>query len=588
MICYYPGDPRSTVRHVDRRAIAVAATVVVSGMSLMPTSAAPALPVGCTGAHASIHQAGKGTATAEPVLACATSTGYATAESHLNVFPDGTVVMTPAVLPSGLGGTGEGPDDPNGPPQSNASPGALTMTRDDGAHWSLVKPSGTTWNPTDHGDYIDPVTGRLFFEDYGPIPLYPAFGADQEGPAHINVSPDQGKTWTHTVLGDVQLPENPQFTSAPPPVGGDKPVGYPRVTYFCANNSIGFTSPLIAQRNCYRSLDGTHFSPRSVILRSSVPVHPECNGQGENLSAMDGHYPQPAPDGSLYLMVSCGPLTFLARSTDEALTFVTLKRGEGPRTIPLPAASIPDFNSSALQVLSDGTLAVTDIEGGRLRLRVSKDVGKSWSPAVDVTAPGIARAATWTVTSRGSALALAYLGQKNGTESWAAYVSVVRHPQSLLTRGGTTVVSGKVRDVVLYGSNQLGPAVQGAGTIGGPLGTHVPFPPPFDDQTFGNDFLGVALGPDGTAWGSFTLDCGPTPESPGCTANGGQTRGLVGRLVTVSAAAVRRPSAVPPAKSGGGLAATGLPAGAVGLGLVVLVLAGMLRRGCRAGRRSSA
>jgi len=28
-------------------------------------------------------------------------------------------------------------------------------------------------------------TDRLFFEDYGPIPLAPSLGAAQEGPAHI-------------------------------------------------------------------------------------------------------------------------------------------------------------------------------------------------------------------------------------------------------------------------------------------------------------------------------------------------------------------------------------------------------------------
>ena len=578
MPCYYPRPPRSIVRLVHKRFVPVALLLLVCTAPLGSRAATVALPTGCTGVHAVIHQAGHGSAQADPELACATSTGYATAESHLNVFPDGSVLMTPAVLPSGALGTGEVPGD-TGTSQSNASPAALTISHDDGAHWSLLMPSGSTWNPTDHGDYIDPVTGRVFFEDYGPIPTFAAFGADQEGPAHLNVSTDQGRTWTHSVLRDVQLPENPQFTAATAPAGGDKPVGYPRVTYFCANNSIGFTSPVIAQRNCYRSLDGTHFSLRSVILRSSVPVHSECNGQGENLSAMDGHYPQPAPDGSLYLMVSCGPLTFLARSTDEALTFPTLKRGEGPRTVPLPAASIPDFNSSALQVLADGTLAVTDLESGRLKLRVSQDQGRHWTAAVDVTAPGLAKAATWTVTSRGSALALGYLGQAPGKQSWSAMVAVIRHPQSLLRSGGTTVVSGKVRDVVLYGSNELGPAVQGAGTIGGPLGTHVPFPPPFDDQTFGNDFLGVALGPDGTAWGSFTLDCGPTPSSPGCTSNGGQTRGLVGRLVAVSASSQRPPSVVPPRRQGSGLAATGLPVtlALVGLGLLA-VAAGIRRR----------
>ena len=72
----------------------------------------------------------------------------------------------------------------------------------------------------------------------------------------------------------------------------------------------------------------------------------------------------------------------------------------------------------------------------------------------------------------------------------------------------------------------------GAGTISGPGGTHLPFPPPFTIQLFGNDFIGAALGPDGTAYGSFTEDCGPSADSPGCLANGGQTRGLLGRLVT--------------------------------------------------------
>ena len=131
--------------------------------------------------------------------ACGSSTGYPGAESHIVVRPDGTVVYTPAVLPSGLLGTGTAPIDQNSQSQSNASPGALAVTRDRGAHWRIVKPSGVTWNPTDHGDYVDASTGRLFFEDYGPIPLAPSAGAQQEGPAHVNWTDDL-RHWHHTVI----------------------------------------------------------------------------------------------------------------------------------------------------------------------------------------------------------------------------------------------------------------------------------------------------------------------------------------------------------------------------------------------------
>ncbi len=527
------------------------------------TARATVKPPGCDGRTA----VGGG---ASIYLACATSTGYAVAESHLGVLPNGSVVLTPAVLPSGAAGTGELPVDV-GNAQSNASPGAMVISHDQGAHWDVVKPSGTTWNPTDHGDYVDPVTGRLFFEDYGPIPTFAAFGADQEGPAHLNVSADGGKTWQHSVIRTVQLPENPQYTSGPAPAGGDQPVGYPRVTYFCANNSIGFTSPVIAERICFRSLDGgATFTQRSVILRGSVPIHPECNGQPENLSAADGHYPQPTGDGRLYLMISCGPLTLLARSTDEALTFPVLRKGEGARTIPVPAAATPDFNTSALQVLADGTLAVVSHESGRLKLRVSSNEGLTWTAPVDVTAPGLASAATWAVASRGKALSLAYLGARAGDPAFYGYVGLIPDVHS-----PATLVSGLVRTKpMLFGSNALGPAVSGAGTVHGPVGVEAPFPPPFTIQLFGNDFLGAAIGPDGTPWGSFTLDCGPTPQSPGCQANGGQTRGIVGRLVAASAVA---PAAVPvprPTSRNGGLAATGgLPLAGAALALVLFAAA---------------
>lgn len=456
-------------------------------------------------------------------IGCSVTTGFAAAESHVDVLPDGTLVYTPAVVPQGVLGIGEVPGD-QFVAQSNASPAALAVSHDGGAHWSLMKPSGVTWNPNDHADYVDPVTGRLFFEDFGPIPTVPAFGRDQEGPAQVNVSPDGGRTWSRTVLEDTVFPENAQFTSAPPPPGGDRPVHYPRISYFCANITIGFTSPLIAQRSCYRSLDGgLTWATRSTILRSSVPIHSECTPYGESISALDGHYPQPGPHGSLYLLISCGPNTFLAKSTDEALTFPVMKTGEGPRTIPIPAAPNPDFNSAALQVLGDGTLVVITLQNGRLSEITSKNEGRTWTAPRDINAPGVAKVGTWSVSSRGQRTAVAYYGQHANDTKWYGYVGLLR---------GSSVVSGQISpDPLLFGSSATGgPGVMGAGGIPGPGGTNVPFPPPLDNHSTGNDFLGAAVGPDGTPYGSFQRDCGPSSSSSGCVANGGQTRGIVGWL----------------------------------------------------------
>jgi len=514
-----------------RRVLALLAAVVAVAPLAVAAAGSQPSKAECAGGTL-VHLAGTSApARSAKARACSTSTGYAAAESHVTVLKSGTVVYTPAVLPQGTLGIGQLPGD--GPvAQSNASPAALVVTSDNGRSFRLVRPDGVTWNPTDHGDYVDPVTGRWFFESYGPIPLNPAYGPDQEGPSHMLVSPDEGRTWKHSVIRDTQITENAQFTSGPPPKGGDKPVGYPRVTYYCANVTIGFTSPVISQRQCYRSIDGgVSWAQRSVILRSSAPVHTECLPYGENLSAIDGSYPQAGPGGSLYLMVACGPQTFLAKSADEALTFPILRGPEGPRTIPVTAEQFMNLNTSALQVLSDGTLVVVSLEGERLLLRASGNEGRTWSRPVDVTLPGLPRVVQWAVAARGTTLALAYVATKPRDARYFAHMAMLPDPRSVLRGNRTTVVSGQVRkDPVYFGDGPMGPGVTGAGSIPLPGGAYAPFPFPFTITFAGNDFIGATIGPDGTAWGSFNADCGPTPESPGCAANGGQTRGVLGRL----------------------------------------------------------
>jgi len=495
------------------------------------THAAPAAGRCASPATVVAHHAGGRVVHPQPrhrPRACGATTGYPAAESHLVVRRDGAVVFTPAVLPSGLLGTGTAPVDQNAQSQSNASPGALIVTRDHGGHWQVVKPSGATWNPTDHSEYVDPASGRLFFEDYGPIPLDPSLGAQQEGPAHINWTDDL-RHWHHIVVSGLTLPENPRFTSGRPPAGAAKPTGYPSVLYFCANTNVGFVSPVIAGRVCFRSLDGGDTWNRAALLfTGTVPQHSECTGP-EVYSAIDGYYPQAAPDGSLYVMVACGGTTYLARSTDEAATFPLVRGQKGPVTLPVPTPGPGDVGGSPeLRITDDGTFLLAYQQGNHLMLRLSSNHGVSWGPALDATAPGVTAINQWSFAASGHGdVAWGYLGRRAGQTGWDGYVTSVRHVQQAVQAPGRTLfLSARVNPAnrpLLYGDS-----VQGSGYFTGPGDTPVPIPPPFNQQVFRKDFIGAAVAPDGTAWASFTQDCGPSYDSPGCVKQHDQTRAYAG------------------------------------------------------------
>lgn len=464
-------------------------------------------------------------------VACGVSTGYPGAESHLVVRNDGTVVYTPAVLPKGFAGTDTAPIPVGDHSQSNASPGAMVITSDEGGHWRLVKPSGVTWNPTDHSEYVDPTTGRTFFEDYGPIPPAPQLGAEQEGPAYVNWTDDL-KHWHHVVFNDLFLPENPRFTAGVAPKGQAKPKGYPNVLYFCANTNVGFVSPVIGGRLCWHSLDGgTNWGQPTVLFTGATPQHPECNGQGENYSAIDGNYPQAAPDGRLYVTVSCANTTYLARSDDEATTFPIIHAQGKPVTLPVPPTQTGSVRGTPeLRIGKDGTFMLVYQVGTKLLMRLSSTHGVTWSDPIDLSAPGVTAVKQWSLANSGdSNFAIAFLGHRKGQSTWDGYLTTGRD-----VLGGIRSSSGPV-----FYTGQLnrpghpllfGDSVQGSGYLQGPGGTNVPYPPPFNNQMFGNDFIGVAIAPDGTPWGSFTQDCGTSPDDKNCQKQQDQTRGFAGHL----------------------------------------------------------
>src|SRR3954449_10716064 len=511
-------------------ALAVVAAVVPAVASSGPGS--PASSAQHCASSVVAHRAGGHVLKPQPrrlASACGRTTGFPGAESHIVVRKDGSVVYTPAVLPSGLLGTGTAPVDENSQSQSNASPAGLAVTRNGGRRGSVVRPSGVTWNPTDHSDYVDPVSGRMFFEDYGPIPLAPELGPQQEGPAHINWTDDMSH-WHHVVVTGLTLPENPRFTSGRAPKGGAKPHGYPTVSYFCANTNVGFVSPVIAGRLCFRSLDGGATWDRGATLfTGAAPQHSECNGQGEVYSAIDGYYPQAAPDGSLYVMVACAGKTYLARSIDEAATFPLVPGQTGPVTLPVATPGPGSVGGTPeLRITDDGTFVLAYQQGNKLMLRISSNRGVTWGKALDATAPGVAEVKQWAfaVSGRGD-VSFGYLGHRAGQSTWDGYVTSVRHVQ-LAIRAANSVVflSARVNPAnrpLLYGDN-----VQGSGYFSGPGDTPIPIPPPFNQQQLGNDFIGAAVAPDGTAWASFTQDCGPSYDSPGCRKQNDQTRGYAG------------------------------------------------------------
>ena len=162
--------PRRSVLALSVAAVVGAAVVPALASAAGPHAAASSL-VSCDPSRLAVaHYAGQVVLSPQPdprPTPCGGTTGFAGAESHIVALPSGEVVFAPGVLPAGFLGIDTPPVAFKKDTQSNASPAGLAVTRDGGARWSMVRPSGVTWNPTDHGDFVDRATGRLFFEDYG-------------------------------------------------------------------------------------------------------------------------------------------------------------------------------------------------------------------------------------------------------------------------------------------------------------------------------------------------------------------------------------------------------------------------------------
>ena len=379
----------------------LAATAVTAG--LLPqaaTASSSGLGPGCaSGRPAVAHHAGgtaiKGQPPGGAPVPCETYTGFGGAETRVAVTADGAVIYEPATLTPGLAGTGFVPGAPGPRPSTSLQPGGLASSYDRGASWRFVKPAGLTWVPQDDQLSVDRRTGRIFYYALSPNPVPQSGsvpGQDQlpAGRAHLMTSGDDGRTWTYAALTPFVESENPRFAAAPPPPGGAEPSGYPDVAYWCGNDMLFYwIAPGVpAYRACYRSLDGGRsWSRASTLFSRPLPSHSECGTTEETFNADDGNYPQPGPNGSLYVTVACGSTTFLARSTDEGATWPILRNRRGaPLTIP---------PTDELRVDDAGNLYSVHAQGAQLLLRVSRDGGLDWSLPLGLTAPGVTSINEW-------------------------------------------------------------------------------------------------------------------------------------------------------------------------------------------------
>lgn len=471
-------------------AVALVGLLVAGLLAANAVSAAsPPAGAGCsTTRHAVAHDAGgvvvPGVAGAP--VPCITETGFGGAETRIAVTADGTVVYEPATQTPGLAGTGFVRGAPGPKLSTSLEPGGLATTSDQGAHWRFVKPGGATWVPQDDQLYVDRSTGRIFYYALSPNPVPQAADVPTEdqipaGHAHLMVSADDGKTWSYSALTPFVESENPRFATAPAPQGAARPVGYPNVSYWCGNDMLFFwAAPVIpGYRTCYRSLNGGHsWSQMSTLFSQPVPVHSECGTNPEAFNAGDGNYPEPSPDGDLYVTVVCGSSTFLAKSTDEGATWPILKNGKGgPLTIPA---------TDELRVDGQGNLYSVHLTGKQLLLRISHDGGLDWSAPVDMTAPGVTSISQWFVAQRGTALAVSYLATTGSATGLDGYLTVTR--------------DALAASPLFWSSTINAP--------GHPLVTGTP-------AEARDDFIGTDIGPDGTAWASFFTSCSKA-STPGC------------------------------------------------------------------------
>jgi len=360
----------------------------------------------------------------------------------------------------------------------------VAASKDQGQTWKALRPevSGQPTHPTsfDPYVYVDTDTGRLFMDDLTP-------------PCNLlSWSNDQGASWTTNPVacGSPQLNDHQTIVTAKPRTL--TPVGYPKLVYFCANQ-VNYAS-------CAVSLDGGQtFNPQ-------VPVGPSAPGSVAAIAtengclAITGHV-EADHEGRVYLPLSCGGQPHLAVTENDGVTW-TLRR------ISDKAMDGHDVDLGVDD--ANGLYAVWNGLEGKVWYAHSEDLGRSWSKAIDVTAPGVTATMFAAVDAGASGrVAIAYVGTtiEGGYEgkpmgSGGVVGDLVGEPDPPEWAAATwnaylgILVDGRASDPVIQSvtaNDAQDPLARG---LCGRTRCHGM-----------NDFLDVRVGPDGRPWASFVDVC---------------------------------------------------------------------------------
>jgi hypothetical protein len=481
---------------------------------------------------------------ASPPIPCGGSTGFAAHESRIAASGKG-LVFSPATGPTG--------------------PTAIAFSQDAGQHWRVAGPTGAN----DDNLYVDARTGRVFWI---------IFNADSANPQQhgIAYSDDGGATWTMSKTGACCAEgENSRAMTGARRTSVAQS-GYPNVVYVCSNSSLvgGIGYPAGA-RVCSKSLDGgATFTVAGVLFSKPVAQHVECAPYGgDYFAASDGAYPQAGPNGALYVLVHCGTdhvaVTYLARSDDEAATWQILGgpscgRGTGPVVVP---------NADELRVDAAGNLYAGWTKTTPLTtparyddtpmLQISRDGGCTWTSPMRMAPPGvIANSHHPENNAFQTGVASPYWPQPFTSYSWFMDAREPGHVAFALY--GASDQSDRHWDAYIVESrNALDPnPTFWAAPVNDPAAKNMRSGARADEDSYGNEHVGLSIGPDGSAWGSFTDGTNgfagrllwPAQSAPASRPDG----------VHVAAAAQRRPGSLPATGGDELLAGLGLSFAAAG------------------------
>jgi hypothetical protein len=505
-----PGTARG-----DRRLLAagVGLTLAVAAAAFAPSASGTASPVylaaatgqglggNCHTARVFLHD-GRGhyvrPKAGQHAGACAVQTGYQTSETRIAIGNDGGIVQQPAFLPNQTGavlGTGGGT-------------AGVAWSGNGGRSWQVrlprLQPGGVSspeWSGQDTNIFIDPATNRLFAS------------APQLQDQWLAYSDDEGATWYQTRPPYLVSSENPHFLFAPAPAGQAQPSGYPNVVYWCTELTVFATSGGV----CEKSLDGGNtwaLVGQGTTGNNIAPAHSECGSSGDSpMGPGNGGYPVATPDGALYLVVTCGGKSYLARSLDEGATWPVVRHAGAPVELRFLAGQpapylLSDLGGNLYVVQSGGSL-----KANVLLLRASRDRGLTWTKGVNVVPPGmtgVSGPGYDAAARQPGRVAISFTGTRQGGTGLDAWLVATSNATSERPAFEAAMLNNP-KTPVLW---------QARGSA----------PWPF------LDFLGAAIGPDGSAYGSYIQDCGPNlNDGVACPPHPDYNNtGFVGRLLPVS------------------------------------------------------